>query len=229
MVHEGEWLLTPDVVRQFEQAGLVTPTFRRLEPERQHAITIAILDDAFERGPGRVRLKETAAAAGVSVGSLYQYFGSQQAIVDFAIELVAGILAGELRSYIPALRQLPLRDGLEAWLSGGVEWSQSHSAVMRYFARAAYDGDPAISGRLVRPIAEAMLEAMTAMVTAASERGELRAGIDPDVAASVLHAALSAIVDASLLPHLGGYLLPGAVPPADTRSAAIDIVIRGLS
>jgi len=229
VVHNDDWLLTPDAVREFEQAGLVTATFRRLDPGRQQAITLAILEEAFERGPARIRLKETAAAAGVSVGSLYQYFAGQQAMIDFAIELVAGILAAQLRSYIPALRQLSLRDGLEAWLAGGVEWSGSYSAVMRYFARAAYDGDPAVNTRLVRPIAAAMLEAMTAMVTAASERGELRAGIDPVVAASVLHGALSAIIDASMLPHLGGYLLPGPTTAAETTAAAIDILVRGLS
>lgn len=190
---------------------------------------MAILEEAFERGPARIRLKETAAAAGVSVGSLYQYFGSQKAVVDFAIELVAGILSTELRNFVPALRQLPLRDGLDAWLSGGVEWSRSHAAVMHYFARAAYDGDPAVSVRLVRPIAAAMLEAMVAMVAAAIERGEIRADLDPDVTGSVLHGALSAIVDATMLPHLGAYLLPGSTPADRTIAATIDALVRGLS
>jgi len=229
VVHDDGGILTPDAVREFEQAGLVTATFRRLEHSRQQAIAVAILEEAFERGPARIRLKETAAAAGVSVGSLYQYFGSQRVVVDFAIELVAGVLSAELRSFVPELRKLPLRDGLEAWLTGGVEWSRSYAAVMRYFTRAAYDGDPAVSLRLVRPIAVAMLEAMTAMVAAAIERGEIRADLDPDVTASVLHGALSAIVDASLLPHLGGYLLPGSTPAADTIAAAIDTLVRGLS
>ncbi|MDQ7992646.1 MAG: TetR family transcriptional regulator [Propionicimonas sp.] len=223
--------LTADAVVRLEERGLVTATFRRLAPDRQQAVVLAILDEAFGRGPSRLRLKEAAQAAGVAVGSLYQYFGNRQGVIDFTVSFAAGLLADELRGYVPSLVELPLADGLRAWVGGGLEWSSDHSAVMRFFARAAYEGDAALEQTLVAPIAQAMLEAVTAMLQEAQRRGEVRADVDLPVAASVVHAALSATADAVLLDHLGTYLLPArpAVEAGRTLEATVDLLCRGLA
>ena len=72
---------------QFEQEGLVTRTFRRLDPERQQAVVHAILEEAGEKGPTAINIKEVARRADVSVGSLYQYFGNRDGLLDFAVAL----------------------------------------------------------------------------------------------------------------------------------------------
>lgn len=230
VVHSVANGLAPEAVARLEERGLVTATFRRLDAQRQQAIVLAILDEAFSRGPSRIRLKESAQAAGVAVGSLYQYFGNRQGVIDFAVSFAADMLADELRGYAPYLAQLPLDDGLRAWVGGGMEWSAEHAAVMKFFARAAYEGDPALEQTLVVPIAQAMLEAITAMLTAARERGEVRADVDLPVAASVVHATLSATADAAMVSHLGSYLLPArpAVAAQATLDATIDLLCRGL-
>ena len=63
-------------IMQFEQDGLVTRTFRRLDAERQQAVVHAILAEASEKGPALLNIKKVAHRASVSWGSLYQYFGS---------------------------------------------------------------------------------------------------------------------------------------------------------
>ena len=69
-----EWVDFPSFVQQLEGKGQVSRTFRRLEPERQQAIINAILDEAFEKGPASLNIKEVARKADVAIGSLYQYF-----------------------------------------------------------------------------------------------------------------------------------------------------------
>jgi AcrR family transcriptional regulator len=230
MVQDSIERLDPVRILEFESAGLLTATFRRLDPERQQVVVAAILDEAFERGPSRLRLKQVAEAAGISVGSLYLYFGDRQGVLDFATAFAAQTLADELRGYVGLLAELPLAEGLHGWVSGGLEWSASQAAVMRYFARAAYEGDPVLSERLVAPIAEAMLDAITAMVAAAQERGELREGLDVATTATAVHLALATAADALMIPHLAGYLLPGRaeVSPEQTLGAVVDLVVRGL-
>ncbi|MCC6497814.1 MAG: TetR/AcrR family transcriptional regulator [Propionibacteriaceae bacterium] len=222
--------LDPNDMRRLEQAGLVTGTFRRLDPDRQRAVAAAILTESLERGPSRVRLKETAAVAGVSVGSLYQYFGNREGVLDFAIELVSQALVAELRGFIPMLATLPLRDGLRAWVTGGMEWSQEQAAVLSFFVRGAYEGDPMLGDRLVAPVAAVMLEAISTMIAAAVERGEARTGLDLPATARAVHALLAAIADGRLLPHLGRYLLVSDDPVAFDRTldAALDLVCNGL-
>ncbi len=45
------------VIVEMEQKGLVTRTFRRLDPDRQQAIITAILDEAGETGPQDLNIK----------------------------------------------------------------------------------------------------------------------------------------------------------------------------
>ena len=47
-----EWKQITARILEFEQEGLVTRTFRRLDPQRQQAVLAAILDEAIEKGTG---------------------------------------------------------------------------------------------------------------------------------------------------------------------------------
>lgn len=227
MVH---FLLDPARLLTLEADGRVTATFRRLDPPRQEAVMTAILAEACERGPSRVRLKETALAAGVSVGSLYQYFGNRDGVLSFATELVSSSLASDLRSYIPQLAELALRDGLTAWAFGGMEWTQQQAAVMGFFVRGAYEGDPALAEHLVEPVADAMLDAMRALLRAAVDRGEARPDLPVDATARAVHVLLSGVVDAHLLPHLGRYFQVAGPHTAfeETLAAAVELIVAGV-
>jgi AcrR family transcriptional regulator len=225
MVH-----IDPARLLELESEGLITSTYRRLDPDRQTAITDAILAESLERGPARVRLKETAATAGVSVGSLYQYFGDRDGVLGFAIELVSSALVAELRGYLPLLAELPLREGLGAWVSGGESWTTERSAAMKFFARGAYEGDPVVAQRLVGPVASVMVEAVRTMLAAGVDRGEVRAELDLDATARAVHVLLSGVMDAPLIPGLGEYfrVAEGNTAATDTLAAAIELVVAGV-
>lgn len=226
MVH----LLTSDEILALEGDGLVTATFRRLDTDRQRAVSVAILEEALTRGPSKIRLKEMAASAGVSVGSLYQYFGNRQGVLRFAITLASHRLAEDLAGYVPLLCSLPLADGLTAWVTGGLEWTREQAAVMGFFVRGAYEGDADLAERLVAPIAQVMVEAIEAMLSAAVHRGEARADLDVAATARAVHVLLAGIGDAQLLPHLGRYfrVADDHVSFEQTLAAAVDLVVAGV-
>ena len=73
MISLSDWAQIHTRIFEMEQEGLVTRTFRRLDPDRQQAVLTAILDEAVEHGPASLSMKRVAERAGVSVGSLYQY------------------------------------------------------------------------------------------------------------------------------------------------------------
>lgn len=283
-----EPLVDQDELLQLQRRGLVTATFRRLDPERQHAVLLAALEEMSASGPTGFRVKEAARAAGVSVGSLYQYVGSRQGLVDLAVTVLGERLAAELRGYTPLLAALPLADGLTTWVQGGLEWTRERRAMMRAFARAAYEGSadglgpedaaagadgtagaestadadgpargdepadrdrptpadrPAPAGSasddrptprhvevLVGPVADAMLDAVRAMLVAGRERGEVRADLDLEATARAVHATLCAVADAHLLPHLGRYYQPSSPDVAFERTlaAAVALVVAGV-
>ncbi len=219
------------LVLDLEGRGLVTRTFRRLDPDRQQAVINAIMTEAAERGPAEINIKQVAARAGVSVGSLYQYFGSREKLLEFSVELVTRLVTGMFGDYAPMLAEMPLADGLAAYLQGGLEWAESSEAgLVRFFAKAAYQGDSILGDSVVKPLGGAMRGMVQAMMEEAQRRGELREDVDLEAVGRVVNALLVVLGDAQLLPYLNSYfqLYDEAMTPERVLSACLDLVMRGV-
>lgn len=226
----SDWTTIHSHILQLEDKGLVTRTFRRLDPERQQAVIDALLEEAVEKGPASINIKEVARRAAVSVGSLYQYFGSREGLLAFAVELCVRFIVDMLKGYGPLLAAMPLREGLAMYLAGGVEWSRTMTGLMMFFARAAYQGDPGLGEGMVRPVADAMRQIITDMLTQAVARGEVRPDIDLEAAARVINALIIVVGDAELLPYLNTYfqVTGDGVPPDRVTQAMLDLVMSGI-
>jgi AcrR family transcriptional regulator len=225
-----DWTQVHARILGLEQEGLVTRTFRRLDPERQEAVIVAILDEAAEKGTAAFNVKDVAERAGVSVGALYTYFPNRDAMLSFAVALSVHFVGDSFQAFRPYLLEMPLREALVAYLMGGVEWSQVYMGLLRLFARAAYHGDPGLADSLVRPVATVLREMVRDMLDAAAERGELRDGVDLEATARVIHALTIAVGDSLLLPYLNTYFqVSGAdVSPERAMEAAVDLVLHGV-
>lgn len=202
----AEWAQLPRHILELEAQGVVTRTFRRLDPGAQRRVVGGILDESKTQGPTRVTLRGISARAKVSVGSLYSYFGSRELLIRFAVELCARYMVDLMAMAGPYMRGLPLRDGLRMYLATGLELMEGAVPMMEFFGRAAYAGDGGLQESVVRPVAEAMLAALQAMLEGARDRGELRAGLDFPATVRVVNTLLTVAADGQLLPHLNAYL-----------------------
>ncbi len=218
------------LILDLEHEGLVTRTFRRLDADRQQAVIRAIFDEAVACGPEALNIKNVAERAGVAVGSLYQYFGSRAGLLDFTIELVVRVVKAGFEQYRPFLAELPLKEALAAYGAGGMDWAGEAAGFTRFFARAAYGGDPALAERVVRPVAETLLAMVGDMLAAAQERGEVRADIDLAATTRAIHALTLALYDPLLLPYLNAYFQIGGadLPPERTIAAAMEMILSGI-
>ena len=214
-----------------EQQGLVTRTFRRLDPDRQQCVLQAILEEAALYGPADLNIKQVAQRAGVSVGSLYQYFNNRERMLDFAVELCLRSMTGLLSAYKPYMLEMPLRQALEAYLMGGIEWSRAETGFVQFFARAAYHGDPLLSERLVRPVARAMRQMVEEMLQQAARRGEIRLDVDLEASARLIYALMIAAVDPQLLPYLNIYfqVVDEDMPPERLLQGLLELVLNGIA
>jgi len=201
----ADWGQLHGHILQFEQRGLVTRTFRRLDPDRQLAIITAILDEAIAKGPAGLNIKQVAERAGVSVGSLYTYFPKREGLLAFAVELCTRYMTDMFDSYRPYLAALPLHEALPAFLAGGLEWGEMQTGLVQFFARAAYHGEPALTAEVVRPLAGVMLEMVRDMLAQAAARGEVREGIDLEATTRLIYALTIVVGDSQLLPYLNAY------------------------
>jgi AcrR family transcriptional regulator len=225
-----DWTQMQAYIFQFEEQGLITRTFRRLDPKRQEAVVNAILDEATQYGPVGLNVKRVARRAGVSVGSLYQYFPDRDGMLDFAVELSVSYVSDAFNQYRPYMAALPLREALSAYLVGGIEWSKTQAGFLRLFARAAYQGDPELVESLVRPIADLLHEMVADILSAAQQRGEIRPDVDLEAATRILHALMIAVGDSQLLPYLNNYfqVADPDLPPERLIEALLDFVVAGI-
>ena len=224
------WANFQPYISELEQEGKVTRTFRRLDPDRQEAVLDAILEEAAEKGPASLNIKEVARRAGVSVGSLYQYFPNRDGMLDFAVELATRSTIAMFREYKPMLAAMPLREALQAYLMGGLEWGNMMTGFVRFFGRAAYQGDPDLAERAVQPIATVMRETMEEILTQAKRRGEIRPDIDLQAAARVINALIIVMADSQLLPYLNTYfqISDETVPPERVSETLLQFIERSL-
>jgi TetR/AcrR family transcriptional regulator len=225
-----DWMNFQPYILQLEQEGKVTRTFRRLDPERQQAVVNAILEEAAERGPATLSIKEIARRGNVSVGSLYQYFPNRDGMLDFAIELCLRFTIGVFKEYQPVLAAMPLKEALNAYLMGGLEWGQMATGLVRFFGRAAYQGDPDLAERVVRPVATVMRETIQAILAQAVRRGEIRQGVDVEAATRIVNALTILIGDSQLLPYLNTYfqVSDDGIPAERVMSAMVEFILRGI-
>jgi AcrR family transcriptional regulator len=227
----SDWTQLHTHILQLEQQGLVTRTFRRLDPGRQQAVLQAILDESAEHGPADLNIKRVAERAGVSIGSLYQYFGSRENLLASTVELGVRMMTDLFAQSRPYLLEMPLREALTAYLSYGLEWCQSQAGFVHFFGRAAYQGDPQLAERVVRPVATAMREVMQELLTAAAQRGELRPDVDVEAAARVVNLLTIAAGDSQLLPYLNNYfqVTDESMPVKRVVAALVALVMNGIA
>jgi TetR/AcrR family transcriptional regulator len=228
----SDWKQIHAHILELEQKGIVTRTFRRVDPERQQTILLAIVDEAVEKGPAALNIKQVAERAGVSVGSLYTYFPNRDGLLSFVIEVTVRFITDAFEEFRPILLALPLRETLTAYVAGGVEWSRMYEGLFKLFARAAYVGDPELDDRLVRPVADILRQMVYDMLAQAAARGEIREDVDIEATARIIHALTIAVGDSQLLPYLNTYLQvtdeEKDVPPERALEALTGLILEGV-
>ena len=218
-------------ILQFEREGLVTRTFRRLDPERQQAVVHAILEEAGEKGPTAINIKEVARRADVSVGSLYQYFSNRDGLLDFAVALCVRYMVDLFNQFGPMLAAMPLREALHYYIMGGLEWGQTEAGLVRFFGRAAYQGNPVLAESVVRPVAEVMRATVAEILAQAAARGEIRPELDLEAITRVVNVLMIAVGDSLLFPELNIYfqVISQNMPIERVMGALIEILLHGLT
>jgi TetR/AcrR family transcriptional regulator len=197
--------LNQALLAELQERGMITGTFLRLSPARREAVVGGILEEAALKGPTKINIKEVACRAGVSIGSLYQYFGQRQGLLDFTIEIITRQIVEFFKYIKPYFKEISLRDALKAYFEGGIEMIGEYRGYIQYFTRAAYQGDPVLVERVVRPVAKVMLEMTREILNRAKLRGEIHPDIDIEAATRLVNTMIIAVYDAQFLPHLNTY------------------------
>jgi AcrR family transcriptional regulator len=177
------------------------PTRPRKGPRqrRSQATVDAILEAAARLfasgGLARVTTNQIAELAGVSVGSLYQYFPSKEAILGELIDRHAEQTMARLSGVLAAFAEGPIPDALREIVAILLE----ADTIDRNLHRVFLDELPT-AGRTAQRQEEIRRVTVVVRELLALRRAELRVG-DLDLAAFVVVQALEAVTNAAVLEY----------------------------
>lgn len=160
------------------------------------------LVDALIQTTARVLLKDgwqalttnrIARDAGVSVGSLYQYFPNKDALLLAMVERLANETTARLLELGSALRDAPVAEGIETLVRVTLDVSRRDAPLYRaVLIELPRQGTLEFFERANRRLADALAEWLVA------RRDELEV-VDPSLTAHILVTSLDALTDHTLL------------------------------
>jgi len=171
---------------ELEDEGIVTATLRRLSPAKKEKLYRAALREFGENVFGRVSLDRIAAAAGVSKGSIFQYFTNKENLLQFT----SAVFIDEYRQSFDASSghesAVKTIDKIRDFFVVQLEYWQASTEQFAFYRKMCYENDHA----LVRPFVYRMLEIRKEYVVRIVARGvrvgEIRQDIDPGAMAQIL-------------------------------------------
>ena len=185
-----------------------------VQREKRRLILRAAITVFARSGYHTSRVADVAKEAGVAYGLVYHYFGSKE-------DLLRTIFHRTWSRMLEAVEQVEA-DGAPA---------REQLAAVAQIVLGAWDTDPDLVRVLVREVArspqlgrevdelEHAFAALERIVRRGQERGELRDGLDPRIAALILYGALEEILTALVFERLPAG--PGEVERATETALAL--------
>ena len=138
--------------------------------ERMREIVRAAAVVFAERGPDGATTNAIAAEAGISPGSLYQFFSSKADIARALSEHYAAELSGVRRTIMDVGQEASIEASIDAGVGALVGFKRAHPRVK---ARLARSGQPGALRDAVAPVQQAMHQTVATLI------GRFMTGCEP--------------------------------------------------
>lgn len=191
--------------------------------DRRRAILRAAVSVFAAKGYHGCRIADVAREAGVAYGLVYHYFQNKE-------ELLHSVFAEGWRRFADSLRMLaeadvPLSAKVEAIVDYALEAYRHDPRSMRVLILEVARS-PAFRETAKRSAFEEAIRLTASLIERARDRGELKPGIDPFLAACVLFGSVEILLTALVLGHLDQARDEDL---AKAKRTAVEIFLGGVS
>ncbi len=175
-----------------------TPSPRKFAKQQRSQTTVDALLEATARIVGQVGLDSAttnriARVAGVSVGSLYQYFPGKASLLAALIEREARADLEAIRVVLEGAAELPLAEVMDLGVRALVARHARNPALYRWMLRYVPELGQNDKVRQVAAAGRALVRDLLV-----AHRSELAPGVEPALAALVLGSAVEAAVHTAI-------------------------------
>lgn len=166
------------------EAGYATDLFMRIAEDKRRRVIDAAIREFAALGFASANVNHIAAQAKISVGALYKYFPTKDALFMYIVELAAAGLVSHVSRIIDA--DIRLSSKLERLLRLAQDYSKEDPDLIRLYSVFSSENDEARARIIADKLESITAKAYSDIIAQAQEKGEIRDDIDPGVLAFLL-------------------------------------------
>ena len=207
-------------------------TFRNLDERKQEAVLDTALAEFAEHGYHQASVNRMAKRLDIAKGSFFKYFASKEGMFRHVFDHCVQLFSAPLRQAREQSRGLDLFSRVELSLSAGLTFLKRHPLVYRLYLKMLFQERFPMRETLLKEVRLYSAKYLRSLVRDAMESGELRPGLDPDVAVFFLDAVMDRFLQAHAVDFLDADL--GLHGGDEQRSrqcleAVVDMLRNGLA
>ena len=165
--------------------------FEKLSEEKQARIMNASISEFAEKDYETASMNTVVNLAGISKGSLFNYFKTKSVLYDYIYTLALGEVKSYLRKVRDETAQLPFNERLSKIVDSGVIFITERPRLARIYFRLVYSGDSPNRKIIVKKLQTMSEEYLGNIIQDAMDRNELDSSINKAQSVFFLDAVLN--------------------------------------
>jgi AcrR family transcriptional regulator len=168
-----------------------TNKFEQLPEEKQSRIVNASISEFAEKNYETASMNTVVNLAGISKGSLFNYFKTKSVLYDHIYQLALGEVKLYLRDVRDETIDLSFENRLSKVVDSGVLFITEHPRLARIYFRLVYSGDSPNRKKIVNELQAMSDDYLGNIIQDAMDRNELNPNLDKSQSVFFLDAVLN--------------------------------------
>jgi AcrR family transcriptional regulator len=165
--------------------------FEKLSSEKQARIVNASISEFSEKDYETASMNSVVNQAGISKGSLFNYFKTKNILYNHIYKLALGEVKNYLRNVRDKTADFPFDERLSKIVDSGIKFITEHPRLARIYFRLVYSGDSPNRDKIVNELQSMSEDYLGNIVQDAMNRGELNPNLDKAQSVFFLDAVLN--------------------------------------
>jgi AcrR family transcriptional regulator len=188
------YYMNENLIVNLEAKNIVTATFRRLHASKKLALYQAAMRTFAESTYERASIDMIAAAAGVSKGSLFQYFTSKEHLLNFICEIFIDDYKQFLQDYVNREYAVRADERIKKFFLAQIDYWSSKPVEFAFYLKMHYETSPDISRRFADRTTSLRGKFLSHVIERGARTGEIRQDINVDRISAVISLVFDGIL-----------------------------------
>ncbi len=171
-----------------------TELFGKLRPEKQEVVFQAAVDEFAVNGYRNASMNSVVRSAGISKGSLFQYFTTKRNLFHGVVEIAAERVKLYLKQVREETAEMGFFERLERLLRAGFGFIDRHPKFARIYFHLLQSGEAPFGSERVGELRHEGHQFLCALIRSAIEQGELKPNMDVERVAFLINALLETLL-----------------------------------